>query len=99
MFCAMGFFTAGLCIFATVTVQQTYWAQAFVVSPITSWGMDMSFPSGTLILDNAMHRHHQGLAASLVATTVNYSISLGLGFAGTVESHVNDGGRDVLHGY
>jgi hypothetical protein len=59
----------------------------------------MSFPSGTFILDNAMHRHHQGLAASLVATIVNYSISLGLGFAGTVESHVNDGGRDVLHGY
>jgi hypothetical protein len=39
MFCAMGFFTAGLCIFATVPVQQTYWAQAFVVSLITSWGM------------------------------------------------------------
>lgn len=46
-----------------------------------------------------MHRHHQGLAASLVATTVNYSISLGLGFAGTVESHVNDAGRNVLRGY
>ena len=59
----------------------------------------MSFPSGTLILSNAMHRHHQGLAASLVATTVNYSISLGLGFAGTVESHVNDAGRNVLRGY
>jgi hypothetical protein len=46
-----------------------------------------------------MHRHHQGLAASLVATTVNYSIALGLGFAGTVESHVNDAGRNVLRGY
>lgn len=59
----------------------------------------MSFPSGTLILSNATHRHHQGLAASLVATTVNYTISLGLGFAGTVESHVNDAGRNVLCGY
>lgn len=59
----------------------------------------MSFPSGTLILSNAMARHHQGLAASLVTTTVNYSISMGLGFAGTVESHVNDGGRNVLKGY
>ncbi|KAJ5730664.1 uncharacterized protein N7483_005172 [Penicillium malachiteum] len=99
MFCAMAFFTAGLSIFATVPVHQTYWAQAFVVSLITSWGMDMSFPSGTLILSNSMHRHHQGLAASLVATTVNYSISLGLGFAGTVETHVNDGGNNVLRGY
>lgn len=59
----------------------------------------MSFPSGTLILSNAMPQQHQGLAASLVTTTVNYSISMGLGFAGTVESHVNDGGRDVLKGY
>jgi hypothetical protein len=59
----------------------------------------MSFPSGTLILSDAMPRRHQGLAASLVSTVVNYSISLGLGFAGTVEVHVNDGGRDVLRGY
>lgn len=59
----------------------------------------MSFPSGTLILSNSMPRQHQGLAASLVTTTVNYSISLGLGFAGTVESNVNRGGSDVLRGY
>lgn len=39
MFCAMAFFAAGLCIFAAVPVQQTYWAQVFVVSLITSWGM------------------------------------------------------------
>ncbi|KAL5363112.1 MFS general substrate transporter [Aspergillus floccosus] len=89
MFCAMGFFTAGLAIFA----------KAFVVSLITSLGMDMSFPSGTLILSNSMPRQHQGLAASLVTTTANYSISLGLGFAGTVESNMNEGGRNVLRGY
>lgn len=59
----------------------------------------MSFPSGTLILSNAMPREHQGLAGSLVSTTVNYSISLGLGFAGTVEFNVNNGGRDVLRGF
>jgi hypothetical protein len=59
----------------------------------------MSFPSGTLILSNAMPKQHQGLAASLLTTTVNYSISMGLGLAGTVESHVNNGGRDTLKGY
>lgn len=59
----------------------------------------MSFPSGTLILSNSMPRQHQGLAASLVTTTVNYSISLGLGFAGTVESNTNRGGSDELRGY
>ncbi|KAK9364663.1 drug resistance protein [Lipomyces kononenkoae] len=59
----------------------------------------MSFPSGTLLLSNSMPRQHQGLAASLVNTIVNYSISIGLGFAGTVESRVNHGGHDVLKGF
>lgn len=44
MFFAMCFFTAGQAIFATVPVHQTYWAQAFVVSLITSWGMYVSSP-------------------------------------------------------
>lgn len=46
-----------------------------------------------------MPRQHQGLAASLVTTIVNYSISIGLGFAGTVESQVNKQGKNVLRGY
>ncbi|KAG2007953.1 hypothetical protein GB937_008146 [Aspergillus fischeri] len=40
-----------------------------------------------------------GLAASLVNTFVNYSISIGLGLAGTVEGQVKNGGKDVLQGY
>jgi hypothetical protein len=59
----------------------------------------MSFPSGCIILSNNMAREHQGIAASLVNTAVNYSISIGLGMAGTVEKHVNSGGLDVLKGY
>jgi MFS family permease len=39
MFCAMLAFTTGLAIFAMVPVGQTYWAQAFVASIITPWGM------------------------------------------------------------
>lgn len=59
----------------------------------------MSFPAGTILVSNAMHHRHQGIAASLVATVVNYSISLGLGFAGTIETNVNDNGHDLLRGY
>jgi hypothetical protein len=59
----------------------------------------MSFPSGILILSNAMPQKDQGVAGSLVNTVVNYSISLGLGFAGTVERYVNDDNKDVLKGY
>jgi hypothetical protein len=61
-------------------------------------GMNMSFPAGTLILSASVQREHQGIAASLVTTVVNYSISIGLGIAGTVEVHVNKEGKDVLSG-
>lgn len=86
----------------TAPVHQIYWAQTFVCASVIPWGMDMSFPAATLILSNAVKKEHQGIAASLVNTIVNYSISLGLGFAGTVEVNVNRGGRneeDLLRGY
>ena len=62
----------------------------------------MSFPAATLILSNTMPHEMQGVAASLVSTVVNYSISIGLGLAGTVEVHVNHGAGDAedsLKGY
>lgn len=96
MFFAMVFFMTGLSMFASVPVDQPYWAEASVVSLTTSWGMhmcqlpsvshhmptdlvksNMSFACGTLILGYSMHRHRQGLAATLVATTVICSILLG----------------------
>ncbi|KAI4243636.1 MAG: hypothetical protein LQ352_006998 [Teloschistes flavicans] len=101
MLVALICFTVGTILVATAPIDQTYWAQIFVSTIITPWGMDMSFPAGTLILSGAMPREHQGLAASLVSTVVNYSISLGLGFAGTVESNVapGTGEMEVLKGY
>ncbi|KAJ5675041.1 low affinity NH4+ transporter [Penicillium maclennaniae] len=93
MLIAMTFFLIGGIIFATVPVHQIYWAQTFVGIIVLPWGMDMSFPAGTIILSRAMPRRHQGLAASLVNTFVNYSISIGLGLAGTIEGQVNDGGK------
>jgi len=62
---------------------------------IMPWGMDMSFPSGTIILSNALPREHQGMAASLVTTTVNYSISLGLGIAGIIMRYTTDGANEL----
>ncbi|KAJ5748216.1 uncharacterized protein N7511_009912 [Penicillium nucicola] len=99
MLAAMLAFTIGLSLLATIPPGQTYWANAFLIMLITPWGMDMSFPSGTLILSNSMPREHQGVAGSLVNTVVNYSIGLGLGFAGTVERYVDPDGSDTLKGY
>lgn len=99
---ALTSFLVGTILFMTAPVDQIYWGQAFFATVVTPWGMDMSFPAATLILSNAVAKEHQGIAASLVNTIVNYSISLGLGFAGTVEVHVNNGGHtpeDLLKGY
>jgi MFS family permease len=95
-------FTTGMALVMTSPLEQTYWAQIFVAVVVMPFGMDMSFPAATLILSDAVKREHQGVAASLVNTVVNYSISLALGFAGTVEVHQNRGGEtvaDTLHGY
>ena len=99
MLIALLFFALGIILLATAPVGQTYWAQTFVSILVSPWGMDMSFPAATLILSAALPREHQGLAASLVTTVVNYSISIGLGFAGTVESNVDPKGTDILKGY
>ncbi len=99
---ALTAFTVGTILIATAPVDQTYWAQSFVCTIVIPWGMDMSFPAATLILSDAVAKEHQGIAASLVNTVVNYSISLALGFAGTVEGHVNHGGttpEDLLLGF
>ena len=96
---AMLAFCVGNILLATMPVSQTYWLQTFFSVIVTPWGMDMSFPAATIILSNFMPREHQGLAASLVNTLVNYSISIGLGIGGTVEVHVNRGNEDLLRGY
>jgi hypothetical protein len=56
------------------------------------FGMGMSLPAATLIVSNQMGQQHQGVAGSLVTTIVNYSISIALGIAGTVEVQVNHRG-------
>ncbi|KAL1306673.1 hypothetical protein AAFC00_005345 [Neodothiora populina] len=102
MIIALSCFTVGTILIATAPVHQSYWAQFFVCTLVIPWGMDISFPAATLILSNAVGKEHQGIAASLVNTVVNYTISLALGFAGTLEANVNHGGvtnADKLRGY
>ncbi|KAL2006996.1 hypothetical protein VTN00DRAFT_8434 [Thermoascus crustaceus] len=99
MMMAMIAFTVGLILVGTAPVNQVYWAQTFVSIIVTPWGMDLSYPSGTILLSNATPREHQGIAASLMNTVVNYSISIGLGIAGTVESRINRNGDKILEGY
>jgi hypothetical protein len=102
MICAMTAFLAGVLLVAFMPVDQVYWANGFVCVLVATWGMDMSFPAATVILSDAVRKRHQGIGASLVNTVVNYSVSLALGFAGTAEVYVNNGGMtrdDLLRGY
>ncbi|KXT02622.1 hypothetical protein AC579_5445 [Pseudocercospora musae] len=49
-----------------------------------------------LLMSNAVSNKHQGVAASLISTMVNYSIATGLGIAGTVDRYSTP--RDGLLG-
>ncbi|PFH55108.1 hypothetical protein XA68_10699 [Ophiocordyceps unilateralis] len=97
MMIALLAFTVGSLLTALAPVHQTYWAQIFVAVIVMPLGMDCSFPAATLIVSNAVARDHQGVGASLVSTVVNYGIALGVGFAGTVEMHVQ-GDPDTVDG-
>ncbi|KAH6607126.1 drug resistance [Trichoderma cornu-damae] len=101
MFLSMTAFNVGCILIATMPAHQIYWAQTFVSILVMPWGMDMSFPAATIILSEALPKEHQGLAASLVNTVINYSISIGLGIAGTVESQISPGTaeQELLKGY
>ena len=95
-------YVVGTILLATAPVDQIYWAQTFLCLVIIPFGMDISFPAATVILSNAVPKEHQGIGASLVNTVVNFSISLGLGFGGYVDSRVRGKGEtpgDLLKGY
>ncbi|KAK4500430.1 hypothetical protein PRZ48_008619 [Zasmidium cellare] len=100
VFSLSAFLTTAL-LTATLPPHQIYWAQIFVCTLVATFGMEMSFPAATVYLSNSIAKEQQGVAASLVSTVVNYSISLGLGFAGTVEVNVRHGDspEEVLNGY
>ncbi|KAK5173206.1 uncharacterized protein LTR77_003328 [Saxophila tyrrhenica] len=89
------FFLTGQILIATVPVEQTY----FVSIIVMPWSMDLSFPSGTIILSKGTPAHDQWIAASLINTTVNHSISLGLGIARTIIRDVSESGGSTLDGY
>jgi MFS family permease len=95
-------YLVGSILAAARPADSIYWTYFFFSVLIITVGMDTSFPAATIIFSNSVPQKYQGMAASIVLTVVNYSISLGLGFAGTIETNINNGGSttlDKLHGY
>lgn len=99
MFSSMCAFFIGSLLLVTAPVAQNYWYNTFSSILLMPFGMDMSNPAAIILLSNSVSKEHQGIAASLVVTVVNYSISLALGIGGTIEVNLNNGGKDILAGY
>ncbi|KAI9743315.1 MAG: hypothetical protein M1818_003161 [Claussenomyces sp. TS43310] len=97
MLAALCAFFVGLTVMATVGTDPnpaaSYWTGIFFGVAIMPFGMDMSFPSATILLSDTLSHAQQGVGASLVNTVVNYSISLGLGIAGTAVREAVGGDR------
>lgn len=85
MLLSMISFLVGTILMGTRPISQTYWTQEFWSVIFVGFGMDMSFPAAVIRLSAGYPDHQQGLAGSLVAVSVNYSLFLGLALAGTVE--------------
>ena len=86
-------------LLATMPEKQTYWAQMFPATIIMAFCPDFVYTAAQIIASNSVRRNQQGIAASLIGTLNLYGNSLGLGFAGTVETEVNRGVIDPVKGY
>ncbi|KAJ4355535.1 uncharacterized protein N0V89_003552 [Didymosphaeria variabile] len=77
MFIAMTCFMVGALLLATMPIHQTYWLHAFFSILIMPGAMNLSYPAANMLMSSALPKEKQGIAASLVSTMVNYSISSG----------------------
>ncbi|KAK1853746.1 efflux pump antibiotic resistance [Colletotrichum chrysophilum] len=75
-------------LLATMPEQQIYWAQTFPSILIGSLCPDFVYVAAQIIASNSVGKREQGVAGSLIGTLNLYGNSLGLGFAGTIESQL-----------
>ncbi|KAH8900245.1 MFS general substrate transporter [Thozetella sp. PMI_491] len=87
-------------LLATMPEQQNYWAQVFPATLISSICPDFVYVAAQLIASNSVSRKQQGIAGSLIGTLNLYGNSLGLGFAGLIETEVAKyPGATTVYGY
>jgi MFS family permease len=81
-------FIIGSLLAANRPVDSIYWTYFLFSIIVITIGIDTSFPAATVIFSDAVEQKYQGIGASLALTVVNYSVSIGLGFAGTIEDNI-----------
>ena len=72
---------------ATMPEQQRYWIQMLPATVIQSFCPDFIYTAAQIVACNSVGRKEQGIAGSLIGTLQLYATSVGLGFAGIVETH------------
>ncbi|CUM64783.1 uncharacterized protein PRCAT00002394001 [Priceomyces carsonii] len=92
-------FMSGCIMLSVMPVHQTFFRVSLGMMFVLCWAMDVSFPSASIILSDYLPAYHQGMAGSLVSTVINYSVSLFLAIASTVESQVLQRTGDELKSY
>lgn len=75
-------------LLATMPEQQSYWAQVFPSTVFGSFCPDFVYVAAQVIASSSVGKKEQGPAASLIGTLNLYGNSLGLGFAGTIETNI-----------
>ncbi|KAL4738831.1 major facilitator superfamily domain-containing protein [Aspergillus similis] len=92
-------FFVGNLLMSFVNYSPVYWSFIFPACLLVVGGPDLSFASSGILISNVVLPEEQGVAGSFISTVVQYSISIGLGIAATVEAHVSNGGQDIIRGY
>lgn len=86
-------------LLVTMPAQQLYWTQVFPATILMALCPDFMSTAAQIVTTNSVRRYEQGIAGSLISLLQLYGASIGLGFAGTVESNTNNNGTEVLAGY
>ncbi|EXJ91360.1 hypothetical protein A1O1_04472 [Capronia coronata CBS 617.96] len=90
---------AACLLMATLTERRIYWPQVFPSVVLYAFSPDLVYTAAQIIASNSVGRQHQGTAGSLISVLNLYGVSLGLGFAGTIEVQTNDHGRNKVLGF
>ncbi|GAA6034563.1 hypothetical protein JCM8097_005398 [Rhodosporidiobolus ruineniae] len=99
---SMASFCVGNLMLSVTPPDLSFSALLWPAEILVIFGPDLSFAAGALVIANSVPTSLAGVAGGLVTLITNYSMSIGLGIAGTVEVYTAtrpDGSLDLLKGF
>ncbi|KAI1341079.1 major facilitator superfamily-domain-containing protein [Xylariaceae sp. FL0016] len=86
----------GSMLIVNLPVVQAYWGQLLISMITVGLGLDISIPAATLLISTLVDKRYHGVMANVVSAVTYYSIAIGLGIAGTIESNILKGIKAAL---